>query len=126
MIKGYNLETSELSFHKKVYANYIKMLDSIHPELKKYKPILSGSAAVKLVIYPNADFTDLDFYFNSEEHYNHTKEFLLKNSFVFKTETRNCIVFSNKKEEKDIQLIKTFYGGVNNVLNNHNDAFKNL
>lgn len=119
MIKSYNLETSELSFHKKVYSNYIKTLNSIHPQLKECKPILSGSAAVKLVIHPNADFNDLDFYFNSEEHYNNTKEFLLKNSFVFKTETRNCIVFSNKKEEKDIQLIKTFYGGYKNVITYH-------
>ena len=119
MIKSYNLETSELSFHKKIYSNYLKMLDSIHPQLKEYKPILSGSAAVKLVINPNADFNDLDFYFNSEEHYNNTKEFLLENSFVFKTETKNCIVFSNKKEEKDIQLIKTFYGGYKNVITYH-------
>lgn len=119
MIKSYNLETSELSFHKKVYSNYIKILDSIHPQLKEYKPILSGSAAVKLVIYPNGDFNDLDFYFNSEEHYNNTKEFFLTNSFAFKTETKNCIVFSNKKEEKDIQLIKTFYGGYKNVITYH-------
>lgn len=119
MIKKYNLETSELSFHKKIYNNYIKLLNLIHPKLKDYKPIISGSSAIKLVFDPNTDYNDIDLYFNSEEHYRNTKEFFLKNSFNSKTETKNCIVFSNQKENKDIQLIKTFYGGYKNVITYH-------
>lgn len=119
MIKSYNLEDSELSFHKKLYTNYTNLLDFIHKDFKDLNPILSGSAAISLTIAPSVDFNDYDFYFKSEEDYNNSKEFLFKNNFDYKTETKNCIVFNNKKNGKDIQLIKTFYGGVNNVINNH-------
>ena len=119
MIKSYNLENSELSFHKKLLSNYTQMLSSIHPSFKDIKPILSGSAAINLVVAPSVEYSDYDFYFNSEQHYNTARQFLFENKFEYKTETKNCIVFQNNKNKKDIQLIKTFYGGVNNVLNNH-------
>ena len=119
MIKSYNLETSELSFHKKLLINYTKILSSIHKDFKNIKPILSGSAAINLVVAPSVEHSDYDFYFNSEEHFNLARQFLFENKFKYKTETKNCIVFENKKNKKDIQLIKTFYGGVTNVLNNH-------
>ena len=119
MIKSYNLETSELSFHKKLLLNYNEILSSIHKDFKLIKPILSGSAAINLVVAPSVEHSDYDFYFNSEEHYNTARQFLFENEFKYKTETKNCIVFQNKKNKKDIQLIKTFYGGITNVLNNH-------
>ena len=119
MIKEYNLELSELNFHKKIIKNYKNLLKKIHPKLYELNPILSGSAAIQLVVFPNSDYTDYDFYFDSEKHFENVKSFFKNKNFTQKLETNNCIVFTHNSIAKDIQLIKTFYGGVKNVLNYH-------
>lgn len=92
-----------IPYHSKIINNYLFVLNNIHPSLKNFNPILSGSAAITFIFSPKSEYNDLDFYFSTEKDFNDASELLCKiETPIF---TQNSHTFKNL----NCQLIKKFF-----------------
>lgn len=118
MIITSTIENPIVPFQNKIHLAVQKLVKSAHPDFYSTRPILSGSYLIKLLVAPQAYFSDYDFYFESQEKYNQAKTMLLeRNSLVYSN--TNCDTFALPQSNLHLQIINTYFGTPTEIISKH-------
>lgn len=118
MIITSTIENPIVPFQNKIHLAVQNLMESAHPDFYSTRPILSGSYLIKLLVAPQAYFSDYDFYFESQEKYNQAKTMLLeRNSLVYSN--TNCDTFALSQSNFHLQIINTYFGTPAEIISKH-------
>ena len=110
----------KIPYQSKIINKIDKIYNLIHPDFKETKPILSGSFLIKLLVSPDADFGDYDFYFENKENLNNAKALLKE--FKTKKISKNAFNYNIKNFDQPIQIISRNIGKPEQILKKHDFA----
>lgn len=113
-----NALNSVIPYQLKIDAKINKLIDTISPEFKHCNPILSGSYLIHLVVSPETEYSDYDFYFSSQEDFNKAYDVLSK-TYTLKFKNKNCVTFASDFDNKEIQIINTYFGSPSEIIAQH-------
>ena len=99
------MNTKTAPHQEKIQKNITLIMDTIGSDFKDSKPILSGSFLIKLLVKPDADFSDYDFYFKKQEDYEKAKGILDK-KYKKISDTKNSITYHHPDLSAQIQIVK--------------------
>ncbi|MAH45907.1 hypothetical protein CMI37_08750 [Candidatus Pacearchaeota archaeon] len=122
MLKTILLDDNTVRYHQKIISKIETELKFLPKSFWKTSPIISGSYAINLLFKPNAEYNDVDFYFENQNKFLRAKKILEKKSLK-KIESKNCVVFKTKDRELEIQLIKKEFLPAKQLIYKHD--FKN-
>lgn len=106
--------------HQKLVNKKINnLLHSIHPEFYTTNPVLSGSYLIKLIVAPDADYNDYDFYFTTEEDYENAVT-ILNSAYLSPKKTKNSISYTLSPDlAGQVQLIFRKFDLPENLILEH-------
>jgi hypothetical protein len=114
MITLKNILKMENKFIVKDNKSFLKCRE-LDPYISKHKGFISGGCFKD--IFSNKKFRDIDIFFETKEDFNETLDFYRKNKdYLFVYENNNAVCFSNKFTKKKIELVRSRFCGVEEML----------
>jgi hypothetical protein len=121
LLKTISLQKKELNYHDKITNKINSTFNFFPSEFWESKPIISGSYAINLLFKPAAEYSDVDFYFETLEDLQNARAVINTIDGCIEKEFFNCInyEFNNMK----FQLIKKYLLPAKKLIYTHD--FKN-